>query len=419
MRAELEISDDLSDAEKEKKQQQIKAEIKEAAEKVREAGGLYVIGTERHESRRIDNQLRGRSGRQGDPGATIFFLSLEDDLMRIFGAEKMAPLLANRKIGLKDGEALSHPLISKTLEKAQSKVEQQNFEIRKNLLRFDNVMNDQRKVVYEQRRDVMDASEIEDLAEEMRLDVIEDMIMRTMPDGSYADQWDLESLEHEVKHTLNIEPDVKEWASREGIANTEMYELLLKAHKDFMKKKEDRYSKDVWRRVEKSVLLQRIDHHWKDHLLTMDHMRQGITLRALGQRDPLNEYKTEAFAMFQTMLSDIRESTVRTLSTIEIDPEHGTLTFDLHEAPEPSELHEGRTDPALAAAQQKMQSMTGASQADMDHNHPKQAPTQNPEFDPNDPETWAKTPRNALCPCGSGKKFKHCHGRISMMGEAV
>ncbi len=407
MRVSEEIDPSWPQSRREQEEARIIEEIRRDREEVRAAGGLYVIGTERHESRRIDNQLRGRSGRQGDLGASIFFLSLEDDLMRIFGAEKLEPLLAHRKIGLKDGEALSHPLISKTLEKAQSKVEQQNFEIRKNLLKFDNVMNDQRKVVYEQRREVMEADDVEELITEMRLDIIDDMVTRAMPAGSYADQWDLDTLKLDAARLLNIHPDVHAWAKKEGIADQEMREMLTEAHKDHMDAKEKKYSSAVWRRVEKSILLQQLDHQWKDHLLTMDHLRQGITLRAFGQRDPLNEYKTEAFGMFQNMLSAVRESVTQTLSIIEIDPELGTISYGISSPMEDVEFHESRNDPAFDEANQGNDQGARAQPFRNDSQRP---------FNKNDPSSWGKIARNADCPCGSGKKYKHCHGKIAALG---
>lgn len=413
MQVAEEIDDTWDEKRQDKEKERIKAEIKKDRDIVIEAGGLFVIGTERHESRRIDNQLRGRSGRQGDPGTTLFFLSLEDDLMRIFGAEKMEPLLAHRKIGLKDGEALSHPLISKTLEKAQNKVEQQNFEIRKNLLRFDNVMNDQRMVIYEQRREIMDAEQVNELVQEFADDVITNMITRTMPPGSYAEQWDIDTLKSDASRLLNINVPVHDWAKREGVAEQEIKEMIEKAYADHMKAKESTYTSAVWRKVEKSILLQRVDFHWKEHLLAMDHLRQGISLRAIGQRDPLNEYKTEAFGMFQNMLEDLRESVTQTLSLVELDLEMGTLDFSMLDKTEsdPSTYTEGRADPAMA----------GANPAQDMQDQQKQEPFRHSStqaFDKNNPETWGKVARNALCPCGSGKKYKHCHGEIGQYAKA-
>jgi len=355
-----------------------------------------VIGTERHESRRIDNQLRGRSGRQGDPGTTVFFLSLEDDLMRIFGAERLEPLLAHRKIGLRDGEALSHPLISKTLEKAQNKVEQQNYEIRKNLLKFDNVMNDQRKVIYEQRREIMSATGIEELVGDMRADVVYDMVQRSIPSGAYPEQWLIDTLHADGQRLLNQDLPIAAWAKEEGISEEIVEERILDIADKFMAEKAARTGPDVFRRVEKAIVLQRLDHGWKEHLLMLDHLRQGINLRAFGQRDPLNEYKSEAFALFQAMLGTLREGVTMTLSFVEVDPTMGTMNLIPQK---PAKVVETRQDPAEAAP----------AKGEI----PVRIPTTRTIFDENDPSTWDALPRNAVCPCGSGKKYKHCHGKLS------
>jgi len=395
MRLDTEIDVKWDDAKKKKAEDKIRAEIDEARAKVKEAGGLCVIGTERHESRRIDNQLRGRSGRQGDPGETIFFLSLDDDLMRIFGAEKLAPLLAHRKIGLKEGESLTHPLISKTLERAQIKVEQQNYEIRKNLLKFDDVMNDQRKVIYEQRRDIMESEDISDLVQEMRHDVIADLVERNMPPGSLPDQWDTDIMTSEASRLLNVEAPVKDWADEEGIGEEEIETRLRDMADTYMAGKVTNITSQIMRRVEKGIVLQQLDTQWKDHLLSLDHLRQGISLRAFAQRDPLNEYKAEAFAHFQDMLARLKENTTMTLSLVDIDPDRGMLNLI------------PRADLSEVEARQEEFKPTAADARET----PKVTPFRN-EFDPNDPNTWGATPRNAPCPCGSGKKYKHCHGAI-------
>jgi preprotein translocase subunit SecA len=402
MRIEKEIDPKLSEDKKSDKIKEIEADIKQKADQVRASGGLYVIGTERHESRRIDNQLRGRSGRQGDPGQTIFFLSLDDDLMRIFGAEKLAPLLAHRKIGLKEGEALAHPLISKTLERAQIKVEQQNYEIRKNLLKFDNVMNDQRKVVYEQRRDIMAESDISDIVTEMRTDVIADIVERHMPPGSLPDQWDTETMTKEASRILAVDAPISDWAEEEGIGEEEIEHRLRDMTETRMTNKTIDQSAPIMRRVEKAILLQQLDTHWKEHLLALDHLRQGINLRAFAQRDPLNEYKAEAFAMFQDMLDRLREAVTMTLSIVEIDPNQGTLNLmpranlDQIETNTPG----SSTDQKTIRKRNPMASVTPIKR----------------EFDKNDPTTWGRVSRNAECPCGSGKKYKHCHGAVSVNG---
>jgi len=395
MRVELEIDPKWDDAKREKAIEKIKSEIAEQAQAVKDAGGLCVIGTERHESRRIDNQLRGRSGRQGDAGETIFFLSLDDDLMRIFGAEKLAPLLAHRKIGLKEGESLTHPLISKTLERAQVKVEQQNYEVRKNLLKFDNVMNDQRKVIYEQRRDIMSSDDVSDLILEMRYDAIADIVERNMPVGSLPDQWDVDVMESESSRVLNIDAPIKSWAAEEGIGEEEIEQRLRDISDSHMAIKTSNMAADVMRRVEKAILLQQLDTQWKDHLLNLDHLKQGIGLRAFAQRDPLNEYKAEAFAYFQDMMDSIRENTTLTLSLVDVDPERGSLNLI------------PRADMTQVEAEQPSFKATEADARET----PKVAPIRN-EFDEKDPATWGTLSRNAACPCGSGKKYKHCHGAV-------
>ena len=387
MRIEHEIPEDATDAKREKAIEKIKAEIEEDKQTVKDAGGLYIIGTERHESRRIDNQLRGRSGRQGDPGASIFFLSVEDDLMRIFAGDKLEGLLNNRNIGLEEGEALEHPLISKLLERAQGKVEGMHFEIRKNLLKFDDVMNDQRKVVYEQRRDIMESDDIGELVKDMRHGTIEDTVRATMPPGTYAEKWDVDALHTEIMRLLNMELPVQDWAKEEGIADV---------------------GPDVWRRLEKGIVLQLLDQQWKDHLLNLDHLRQGINLRAFGQKDPLNEYKTEAFGLFEAMLNQLGDSITEMLSRVEIndEAEERRIFMPAIGGQRPPQTRETRQDPALMGT-----GRADKAQASQDKQQPVQyrAPK---GFDRTDPETWGKVQRNALCPCGSGVKYKHCHGKI-------
>lgn len=414
MRIKVEINDDLSDAQREKAIEKIKNEIKEDKQTVYEAGGLFVIGTERHESRRIDNQLRGRSGRQGDPGNTIFFLSLEDDLMRIFGSEKMEMLLGHKQIGLREGEALTHPWISKTLERAQAKVESMNYDVRKNLLKFDNVMNDQRKVIYEQRREIMESSSVEDLVEDMRHDVIEDLVHASIPPRTYADQWDIGTLKSEVNRLLNLELPVDEWAKEEGIAEQEIIERITEASDKMMAAKAANTGTELYRKLEKGMLLQKLDQQWKEHLLNLDHLRQGINLRAYGQRDPLNEYKAEAFTMFELMLNQLRETTTETLSLVEfnIDQEAGNVFM----RPAKQETQETRDDPALTGGDAPPK---GKYQKSISYGRDKRQlkvqpfPPQKAAFDEKDPTTWGKVQRNAPCPCGSGKKFKHCHGALT------
>jgi preprotein translocase subunit SecA len=388
MRIEVELSDIPEGPERDARITQIEAEIAEAREVVKAAGGLYVIGTERHESRRIDNQLRGRSGRQGDPGTSKFFLSLEDDLMRIFGSERMDSML--QRLGLKEGEAIIHPWINKALEKAQQKVEAHHFEVRKNLLKFDNVMNDQRKVVYEQRREVMDSEDIAEEIREMRHQIIANVVATAIPANSYSEQWDIDSLHESANRLLGMDLPVHEWAKEEGIAEPEIEERVRNAADEKYAAKEEAYGADTMRHVEKSLLLQILDQEWKDHLLQLDHLRQGISLRAYAQKDPLNEYKREAFELFDTMLMNLREQVTSVLMHVEIRmaPSEEELF-----ARRMQEMQEGRMDPALA--------MAGSDGAVI------------PEDQPLPDEVMANTPRNANCPCGSGKKFKHCHGRLA------
>lgn len=395
MRIAAEIDESWSEDRKKEAAERIRNEIIRDKQIVKEAGGLYVIGTERHESRRIDNQLRGRSGRQGDQGASMFFLSVEDDLMRIFAGDKLESLLSNSKIGLREGEALEHPLISKLLERAQAKVESMNFEIRKNLLKFDNVMNDQRKVIYEQRREIMDSDHVEDLVRDMRHDMIEDMVSSTIPPHAYSEQWDVQTLHTETLRVLGLDLPLLQWAKEEGIADDEIIERLKDASDRKMAAKAANAGADVWRRVEKSIVLQILDQHWKEHLLNLDHLRQGINLRAFGQRDPLNEYKTEAFAMFEGMLNGLRESLTMMLSYVEVSND---ASPGLIQRP-PQEMHETRTDPATTDQ---------PPQSAQVHQFPERR-----AFDQNDPTTWGKIQRNAACPCGSGKKFKQCHGKLN------
>lgn len=407
MRIEQEVDSDLADDIRKIAIDKINEEIAADKEKVKEAGGLYIIGTERHESRRIDNQLRGRSGRQGDPGASMFFLSVEDDLMRIFAGQQLEGLLANKRIGLEEGEALEHPWISKMLERAQGKVEGMNFEMRKNLLKFDDVMNDQRKEIYEERREIMTSENLEEMIKDMRYDIIEEMVASAIPSGSYPEQWDTEKLETEALRLLNMHLPVKDWAKEEGIADNEITERLMEKSDSKMAKKVADTGPEIWRQVEKSIVLQMLDQHWKEHLLNLDHLRQGINLRAFGQKDPLNEYKTEAFSMFQEMLDNMRETITRTLCLVEFNADQGQS--GLFMAPEPTEeemrIRETRTDPALASQAQQQQ--------------PRQQQQKNVQpfpkkrsFDQDNPATWGKVQRNAPCPCGSGKKFKQCHGKL-------
>ena len=398
MRVRHELADVADPAEREARISTIREEIAAAREVVLKAGGLYVVGTERHESRRIDNQLRGRSGRQGDPGGSKFFLSLEDDLMRIFGSQRMETMLV--KLGLKEGEAIVHPWINKALEKAQQKVEARNFEIRKQLLRFDDVMNDQRKVIYEQRRDLMRAEDVAERVAEYRHETVAEMIERCIPENAYAEQWDTATLQEGIQRLFGLELPVAEWAKEEGIAEEEIRTRVTDAVDRHMAEKTANIGVELMRMAEKSILLQVLDQHWKEHLLNLDHLRQGIHLRGYAQRDPLNEYKKEAFELFEGMLGQVRESTTQILARLQVRSEEPVDPL-LQEPPAPdfSRLRETNADPALAGdeepdAEAQPRQRAGAA------------------VDPRDPSTWGKVARNASCPCGSGRKYKHCHGRV-------
>ncbi|MGB1027740.1 MAG: preprotein translocase subunit SecA, partial [Rhodospirillaceae bacterium] len=310
MRVSQEAPKDADEAALTKTREKIVDEVEKLKAQALDAGGLYVIGTERHESRRVDNQLRGRSGRQGDPGASKFFLSLEDDLMRIFGSDRMEGML--RKLGLEEGEAIVHPWINKALEKAQQKVEARNFEVRKNLLKFDDVMNDQRRVIYEQRRDLMVAEEVQETVAEMRREVLEMLVEENIPPKAMPEEWDVDHLDERCKTVLGMELPVKDWAEEEGVSDEEILERMQKQADQKIAAKTVEFGAERMRWLEKNVLLQLLDASWKEHLLHLEHLRQGISLRAYGQRDPLNEYKAEAFEMFQTMLSDLREKVTYT-----------------------------------------------------------------------------------------------------------
>ena len=338
------------------KAEKIEAEIATLKTQALEAGGLYVVGTERHESRRIDNQLRGRTGRQGDPGASKFFLSLEDDLMRIFGSERLDRMLG--KLGLEEGEAIIHPWINKAVEKAQSKVEAHHFEIRKQLLKYDDVMNDQRQVIFAQRKEIMQADEVQETVREMRYDAIDQLVAEAIPADSYAENWDGALLTAKSRETLGLDIDGQAWTEEDGVIEAEITQRLQQLSDSYMAEKAVRFSTDVMRMAEKSLLLQVLDQLWKEHLLQLEQLRQGISLRAYAQKDPLNEYKREAFFMFDAMLDRLRSTVTMALSHVEIRP---------------PEAAEETAEPAAAAEQ--------------------------------------KISRNSPCPCGSGRKYKHCHGK--------
>ncbi len=365
----------------------------EEKKKVIEAGGLYVMASERHESRRIDNQLRGRSGRQGDPGRTVFYLSLEDDLMRIFGSERLEKVLTT--LGLKEGEAIIHPWVNKSLERAQAKVEGRNFDMRKNILKFDDVMNDQRKVIFGQRREIMSAGDLSDITADMRHQVIDDLVDAHMPAKSYADQWDTEGLYAQVIEKLGVDEPVMEWAAEEGVDDEEIRERLIKATDEMMAKKAVSFGTENMRNIEKQILLQSIDNKWREHLLTLEHLRSVVGFRGYAQRDPLNEYKNEAFQLFENLLDGLRETVTQSLARIRPLTEDEQRQLMLQQAAQQGIAPLADEAPTPAAPE------------------PAAAPAPAQEFVEDDPTTWGNPGRNGKCPCGSGKKFKHCHGRLS------
>ena len=393
MRVRQELSDVPEGPEREAKIAAIKADIAQLKEKALAAGGLYVLATERHESRRIDNQLRGRSGRQGDPGRSKFFLSLQDDLMRIFGSDRMDSML--QKLGLKEDEAIVHPWINKALEKAQKKVEARNFEIRKNLLKYDDVMNDQRKVIFEQRLEMMDEEDLTETVGEMRHEVIEDMVALRIPKDADAGKWDIAGLKEDIISKLNLDLPVEDWAKEEGIAEEEFENRIKEAADKAAAEKAERFGPQIMTYVEKSVIMQSLDNLWREHLVNLDHLRSVVGFRGYAQRDPLNEYKTEAFELFQSMLANLREVVISQLMRVEI----------VREAPPEPEL------PPMTG--RHIDGTTGENDFDeaawAEHQHDdRNVPAA--ERDPADPRTWGKVSRNEACPCGSGKKYKHCHG---------
>ncbi|WP_426437937.1 preprotein translocase subunit SecA [Bradyrhizobium genosp. P] len=418
MRIQQETGGITDEAEKAKKIEQIKADIErfreivlkaeedveieaakgsKPAKTVKKPGGLYIMGSERHESRRIDNQLRGRSGRQGDPGRSKFFLSLEDDLMRIFGSDRLDSML--QRLGLQEGEAIIHPWINKALEKAQQKVEARNFDIRKNLLKFDNVQNDQRKVIFDQRIDLMKDDSVAETVTDMRHAFVEDVVAKHIPEHAYAEQWDTAGLKEELRRVLDVDLPIEDWAKEEGIADEELLSRIEKHVDEHMAAKVAQWGPDVMRYVEKTILLQTMDHLWREHLVMLDHLRQVIGLRGYGQRDPLQEYKTEAFNLFQEMSAHLREAVTAQLMRVEIVPPE-----EQQPVLPPMEVHKldpntGEDEMAFAQANYTQASLV-----------PKTAAS---DRDPNNPATWGKIGRNEDCPCGSGKRYKHCHGKLS------
>ena len=368
----------------------IEGEHEEEKQKVLAAGGLFVLASERHESRRIDNQLRGRSGRQGDPGRTSFYLSLEDDLMRIFGSDRLDKVL--KTLGLEEGEAIVHPWVNKSLERAQAKVEGRNFDIRKQLLKFDDVMNDQRKVVFGQRREIMEANDLSEITSDMRDQVVDDLIDQFMPPNTYADQWDTEGLRTAVIERLGLDLPVVTWCEEEGVDDEQISDRLVEASDKLMADKTASFGSENMRNIEKQLILQAIDSKWREHLLTLEHLRSVVGFRSYAQRDPLNEYKNEAFQLFETMLDSLRNEVTEKLALIRplTDEERKAMIAEMA-------AQETSLPPEPAADAEPIAPNVKASA---------------PKFNENDPSTWGKPGRNDPCPCGSGKKFKHCHGRL-------
>lgn len=382
---EMRIENECGDLEgevRDAKIKQIEAEIETRKKEALAAGGLYVIGTERHESRRIDNQLRGRSGRQGDPGRSKFYLSLQDDLMRIFAPERMEGMLV--KLGLEEGEAIAHPWVTKALERSQQKVEARNFDIRKNILKYDDVMNDQRKVIFEQRLELMEDANVAEAIKEMREDVVHDIIEKAIPERSYPEQWEHEQLQEAAKTYLNVDAPIKEWSEEEGIDAEQVTERLVKMADETAAKKAAEYSPEIMRQIEKQILLQSIDGLWREHLVTLDHLSKVVGWRGLAQRDPLNEYKQEGYELFQNLLDSLRELVIAQLSHVQVQV--------APPQPELPPMQEQHIDP-LTGENDAVPATSGINK--------------------DDPSTWGKVRRNEACPCGSGKKYKHCHGAIA------
>jgi len=405
MRIKNELGGIVDQAELAEKAAAIRAEVTADKEKVIAAGGLYIVGTERHESRRIDNQLRGRSGRQGDPGASKFFLSLQDDLMRIFGSERMESVLT--RLGLKQGEAITHPWVNKALEKAQQKVEARNFEIRKQILKFDNVLNDQRKVIFEQRKVIMSADDVSDEIKEYRSTVVDELVERHIPPKAYAEQWDAKGLQEEIEKIFDLKLPVVGWTHEEGIADEEVRERIIKDVEVRAAERTATFTPEIMRYAEKAILLQTLDHLWREHIVNLEHLRQYVGLRGYGQRDPLNEYKSEAFELFENLLSRLRIDVVRQLMHIMISVEQPPPEIPKET---PREMRATKINPLTGEDE-----MGGGGQPGQEPYRGQRTIVRQQRdvpVDPNDPATWGKVQRNAPCPCGSGRKFKHCHGAL-------
>ena len=428
IREKTEAGTEPSERDIAKERDRIEADVKEKKKVALDAGGLYVMGTERHESRRIDNQLRGRSGRQGDPGRSKFYLALDDDLMRIFGSEKMDSIL--QTLGLQEGEAITHPWMNKSLEMAQKKVEARNFDIRKQILKYDDVMNDQRKVIFDQRLNIMAEDDVSETVAGLRHQIVEDLVARAIPEKAYAEQWDTKQLKEGIDAIFGLDMPIEEWADEEGIADQEILERLIKAVDGAADSKEKELGTELYREIEKMVLLQTLDHLWREHLITLEHLRQVIGFRAYGQRDPLNEYKSEAFVLFESLLARLREDTTGQLMHVELAPREDQPALQPVDLP-PMEGH--HVDPTTGVDEMNPDELPdippgmadelrmvdraievrgrGQRQPEAPRRAPLQTRKSGDQLDPNDPATWGRVARNAPCPCGSGKKYKQCHGK--------
>jgi preprotein translocase subunit SecA len=388
-----------------KKRKEIAEDVARKKDEALRAGGLFVVGTERHESRRIDNQLRGRSGRQGDPGRSRFFLSLEDDLMRIFGSQRMDGML--QALGLKEDEAIVHPWINKALEKAQAKVEARNFDIRKNLLKFDNVMNDQRKAIFEQRRELMSDADLSETVADMRHQVVDDLFVTHVPEKSYAEQWDIDGLKQGTKGIFDLDLPLGDWAAEEGIGEDELHERMIQAVDEKAAQKAVSVGPQIMRQIERAILLQTVDNLWREHLVMVEHLRQVIGLRGYGQRDPLNEYKSEAFTLFEHMLARLREAVTGQLMHVELAHPDEVPPIEGAELP-PMQAH--HVDPTTGEDEFALETANAGGNGRGAAKPARARKAAAPAVNPADPSTWGKVQRNAVCPCGSGKKYKHCHG---------
>ncbi len=388
MRVERDLHDMEPGPERDAAIARIAEEIQVLKQRSIAAGGLYVIASERHESRRIDNQLRGRSGRQGDPGRSKFYLSLQDDLMRIFGSDRMDGML--QKLGLKEGEAIVHPWINKALERAQKKVEARNFDIRKNVLKYDDVLNDQRKVIFEQRVELMDATDLSETVGDMRHDVIEDLVAKHIPERAYAEQWDAGGLKTAVANFFDLDLPIDDWVKEEGIAEDDIRARLTEAAEKAAAEKAERFGPEIMTYVERSIVLQTLDNLWREHIVNLDHLRSVIGFRGYAQRDPLQEYKAEAFELFQALLNNLRQAVTAQLSRVELVQQPAE--------PQPPAMHGSHIDATTGQDEFAPFAMINETVVSPENR------------DPQNPATWGRIGRNEACPCGSGKKYKHCHG---------